>query len=86
MPPGYDRPRSGRSVTLLSHPERILQNMSERRGQTTEQAQLQLLAGGKRRPDWELDERTRQIGRAGIEAVRETLRRAQPPTPFQKAS
>ena len=39
-----------------------------------------------RRPDWALDEKTRRVGRAGIEAARETLRRARPPEPFPKAS
>jgi hypothetical protein len=39
-----------------------------------------------RRPDWTLDEKTRRVGREGIAAVRETLRRARPPEPFQKAS
>jgi hypothetical protein len=48
--------------------------------------QLRLLSNEKPRPDWALDERTRDIGRKGIAAVRETLRRAQPPQPFQKAS
>jgi hypothetical protein len=54
--------------------------------------QLRLLAGEKgakrrpRRPDWVLDERTREIGRAGVEQLRETLRRAQPPESIKKAS
>jgi hypothetical protein len=45
-----------------------------------------LLTGAKERPEWVLDDRTRRIGRAGVATVRETLRRAQPPQPFQKAS
>ena len=49
-------------------------------------SQLRLLAGAKERPEWVLDDRTRRIGRAGVAEVRETLRRAQPPQPFQKAS
>ena len=54
--------------------------------------QLRLLAGEKgakrrrRRPDWVLDERTREIGKAGVAQLRETLRRAQPPEPVKKAS
>jgi hypothetical protein len=40
----------------------------------------------QRRPDWSLDEKTRRVGREGIAAARETLRRARPPEPFQKAS
>jgi hypothetical protein len=51
--------------------------------------QLRLLSGDRSRTSrkqWALDERTRRIGRAGIEAVRETLRNAHPPEPVQKAS
>jgi hypothetical protein len=51
-----------------------------------ERGQLRLLTTPSRRPDWELDEQTRQIGRAGIAAVRETLRKTHPPQPFPKAS
>jgi hypothetical protein len=58
----------------------------ERTERRQDRGQLRLLTSPIRRPDWELDERTRQIGRAGIAAVRETLRRAQPPEPFPKAS
>jgi hypothetical protein len=51
--------------------------------------QLRLLAGNKRRPrrpEWVLDQRTREIGKAGVAAIRETLRRAHPPAPIKKAS
>ncbi|MCU1427563.1 MAG: hypothetical protein JWL83_1563 [Actinomycetia bacterium] len=48
--------------------------------------QLRLLEGDKRRPEWDLDDQTRQIGLQGIAAVRETLRRAHPPEPIRKAS
>jgi hypothetical protein len=40
----------------------------------------------QRQRDWSLDEKTRRVGRAGVEAARETLRRARPPEPFPKAS
>jgi hypothetical protein len=43
--------------------------------------QLRLLPGGERRPDWSLDERTRRVGRRGVAAAREALRRAGPPEP-----
>jgi hypothetical protein len=51
--------------------------------------QLRLLSGDRartRRKEWALDERTRQIGRAGVSAIRETLRNAHPPEPIQRAS
>jgi hypothetical protein len=44
--------------------------------------QLRLLAGGapsEPAPDWELDERTRSIGKQGVAQAREILRRAHPP-------
>jgi hypothetical protein len=44
------------------------------------------VTGDKRRPDWDIDDTTRQIGRQGVAAVRETLRRARPPMPVKKAS
>lgn len=43
--------------------------------------QLRLLAGGSKRPDWVLDERTRKAGRQGLAGARETLRHARPPEP-----
>jgi hypothetical protein len=49
--------------------------------------QLRLLSGDRartRRKEWVLDERTRQIGRAGVLAIRETLRNARPPEPLQQ--
>jgi hypothetical protein len=58
-------------------------------GEGVSSGQLRLLTDGerKRRPrDWSLDEHTREVGRAGVAAIRETLRRAQPPQPVQKAS
>jgi hypothetical protein len=52
-----------------------------------EPGQLRLLGTRvSRRPDWTLDDETRQIGRNGIATVRETLRRATPPEPIRKAS
>jgi len=44
--------------------------------------QLRLLTGGSKRPDWQLDERTRLVGRQGVAQAREILRRAQPPEPL----
>jgi hypothetical protein len=60
---------------------------SERR--TTGTAQLRLLGSERRErvpADWVLSKRTREIGLAGVAAIRETLRQAQPPEPVQKAS
>ncbi len=65
-----------------------------RKGRTTEArtggtAQLRLLASDRRErvpADWVLSERTRRIGLAGVAAIRETLRQAQPPEPVKKAS
>jgi len=50
--------------------------------------QLRLLSGGSlpassTRPDWQLDERTRSLGRLGVAQAREALRRARPPEPNQ---
>jgi len=52
--------------------------MSDTDGET----QLRLLPGGSpARADWQLDERTRAVGRRGVEQAREVLRRARPPEP-----
>jgi hypothetical protein len=51
--------------------------------------QLRLLPGrGAAARDWQLDERTRRVGRHGVAQAREILRRAHPPQPVghQKAS
>ena len=48
------------------------------------ESQLRLLPGGSvSRPDWQLDERTRSVGRLGVAQAREVLRRARPPEPKQ---
>ena len=65
--------------------------MSARSTATTEpetraagESQLRLLPGGSvSRPDWQLDERTRSVGRLGVAQAREVLRRARPPEPKQ---
>jgi hypothetical protein len=61
--------------------------MSERSRTTKEigESQLRLLPGGSvsPRPDWQLDERTRSVGRLGVEQAREVLRQARPPQPKQ---
>jgi hypothetical protein len=61
--------------------------MSERSTTTKEigESQLRLLPGGSvtPRPDWQLDERTRSVGRLGVEQAREVLRQARPPQPKQ---
>jgi hypothetical protein len=51
--------------------------------QETGESQLRLLPGGsaKTRPEWQLDERTRQVGRVGVAQAREVLRQARPPQP-----
>ena len=63
--------------------------MSARSGTTTGEAigegQLRLLptlAGSPRR-DWQLDDRTREVGRRGVALAREVLRQARPPEPKQ---
>ena len=71
----------------MSRKGRTTEGRTERRAAGT--AQLRLLAsdGREGRPaDWVLSERTRKIGLAGVAAIRETLRQAQPPEPVQKAS
>jgi hypothetical protein len=61
--------------------------MSARSRTTKEQeigeSQLRLLPGGspKTRPEWQLDERTRSVGRVGVAQAREVLRQARPPQP-----
>ena len=49
------------------------------------ESQLRLLPGGSVtvRPEWQLDERTRTVGRLGVAQAREVLRRARPPEPKQ---
>jgi hypothetical protein len=59
--------------------------MSARSRTTKEigESQLRLLTGGSpaRRPDWQLDERTRTVGKLGVAQAREVLRQARPPEP-----
>ena len=59
--------------------------MSERSTTTKEigESQLRLLPGGSetKRPDWQLDERTRTVGKLGVAQAREILRQARPPEP-----
>ena len=59
--------------------------MSARSRTTKEigESQLRLLPGGSpsRRPDWQLDERTRDGREAGVAQAREVLRQARPPEP-----
>jgi hypothetical protein len=61
--------------------------MSERSRTTKEigESQLRLLPGGSqvKRPDWQLDERTRTVGKLGVAQAREILRQARPPQPKQ---
>ena len=62
--------------------------MSERSRATNQEigeSQLRLLPGGSvsKRPDWQLDERTRSVGRLGVAQAREVLRQARPPQPKQ---
>jgi hypothetical protein len=49
----------------------------------TGDSQLRLLPGASVSvsPDWELDERTRKVGRVGVAQAREALRRAKSPEP-----
>ncbi len=59
--------------------------MSVRSRTTSEidESQLRLLPGGSGSsgPDWQLDERTRSVGRLGVAQAREVLRQARPPQP-----
>jgi hypothetical protein len=49
-----------------------------------EPTQLRLLDGGRSAPRaWQLDARTRRIGRQRVAEAREILRRAQPPAPTE---
>src|SRR5207237_2034008 len=74
--PGYDqgmavRPRYRRTAAVTVSPVRDTHDMSER---SEDQAQLRLLPGGERRPDWSLDERTRRVGRRGVAEAKAILR------------
>ena len=67
-----------------SHPAGTSQPSAKRtrRTSTTESTQLRLLDGGRAtRKAWQLDARTRRIGRERVAEAREILRRAQPPEP-----
>jgi hypothetical protein len=63
--------------------------MSERSTQPNESenpTQLRLLSGGsRRRPDWLLDDRTRQVGRRGVADARAMLEQAHVPEPKRPA-
>jgi hypothetical protein len=49
-----------------------------------EPTQLRLIDGGRTTPwAWQLDARTRRIGRQRVAEAREILRRAQPPAPTE---
>jgi hypothetical protein len=49
-----------------------------------EPTQLRLIDGGRTTPRaWQLDARTRRIGRQRVAEAREILRRAQPPAPTE---
>jgi hypothetical protein len=50
-------------------------------GRTGVAVQLRLLPGRASRPDWVLDERTRNLGRQGVAQAKEILRRLHPPEP-----
>ena len=52
---------------------------------TEKEGQLRLIPGGPRARRWTLDERTRQVGRAGVAEAREILRHASPPQPRERA-
>ena len=60
-------------------------NKREIGARETDESQLRLLPGGSVtvRPEWQLDERTRSVGRLGVAEAREVLRRARPPQPKQ---
>lgn len=67
----------------MSARSRITTNMET--GHGVGESQLRLLPGGSatRRHDWQLDERTRTVGRLGVAQAREVLRQARPPEPKQ---
>ena len=71
---------SARSTTSTDH--EIDHEIDHESGES----QLRLLPGGfggsrSVRPDWQLDERTRSVGRLGVAQAREVLRQARPPEP-----
>ena len=69
-PAGAPKPSSKRSPRRPTSPA------------STESTQLRLLDGGRAtRKAWQLDARTRRIGRERVAEAREILRRAQPPEP-----
>jgi hypothetical protein len=60
-------------------------SVRSRTTQEISESQLRLLPGGSTaiRHDWQLDERTRSVGRLGVAQAREVLRQARPPQPKQ---
>ncbi len=74
---------SARSTTTSGTPREPTLEMPGQ--QEIGEHQLRLLPGGSvsARPDWQLDERTRSVGRLGVAQAREVLRRARPPEPTQ---
>lgn len=80
---------AGVSVTPAGDTATVGRTRRRRSGSTGSQVQLRLLPGrGAAARDWQLDERTRRVGRHGVAQAREILRRAHPPQPVghQKAS
>ena len=71
-------PNSGLSAGVTVTPGGHTRTMSER---SQEQQELRLIVGGSKQPDWDLDERTRRVGRQGVAAARAALRNARPPEP-----
>lgn len=62
-----------------SHPAGARKQRAKHEAEPT---QLRLLDGGRAtRRAWQLDARTRRIGRERVAEAREILRRAQPPAP-----
>jgi hypothetical protein len=56
---------------------------TKKTSQAPEGTQLRLLDGGRNTPHaWQLDARTRRIGRQRVAEAREILRRARPPKPL----
>jgi hypothetical protein len=63
----------------------IMSERSRHQSESGSPTQLRLLSGGSRRPDWLLDDRTRQVGRRGVAEARAMLEQAHVPEPKRPA-
>ncbi len=77
------RSRSTSEKELGESQLRLLPGGSSSSGTALSPRALSPVGPGSTRPDWQLDERTRTVGRLGVEQAREVLRQARPPEPKQ---